>query len=180
MLSQMSTILAIFFIYWVLSATLSSKSLIWSSVSSNLPFIPFSVFLPPPPQILYSSFLTLFYDLYVLFHTVGILTKFFEYPYNHFFWTLYVISWLPSFHLAFFLWIFTLLFSFEACFFVSHFLLPFFVCFYALSRSTMTPSLSRVALCSRYIVGLSGAISLITWPGCFRNVPFVGYVGPLL
>ena len=43
--------------------------------------------------------------------------------------------------------------------------------FYVLSRSTMTPRLCRVALCSRWTVEVSDAVSFMTSPGCPRKVP---------
>ena len=42
----------------------------------------------------------------------------------------------------------------------------------------MSPSLGRVALCSRCPVGPSGTVSLFTWAGGTGNVPFVGYMTP--
>ena len=40
----------------------------------------------------------------------------------------------------------------------------------------MSPGLGRVALCSRYHVGPSGTVSLVTCAGCFKYVPSVGCV----
>ena len=65
-------------------------------------------------------------------------------------------------------------------FFVSSFWLPLCVCFYTLARSTMTSSVPLVTFCSRCPMRPSGAVPLITWAGCSRNVPCVDYVGPRL
>ena len=64
--------------------------------------------------------------------------------------------------------------SFRICFFVSSFWLPLCTFFYLLGRSALSPSLGRMALCSRCPVGPSGAVSLITWAWCSRSVPCVG------
>ena len=45
---------------------------------------------------------------------------------------------------------------------------------FVLDRSAVTPSLHREAFCSRCPVESSGAVCLITWPGCSGNVPCVG------
>ena len=86
---------------------------------------------------------------------------------------LYLVDYLPSFYLVLFLEIFPVL-LFGACFFVSSFWLP--LCFCRLSRSSMSPSLVRVALYSRCPVGPSDANSLITWAGCSWNVICMHYV----
>ena len=44
----------------------------------------------------------------------------------------------------------------------------------------MTSSFHGVALCSRCFVGPSDIDSLITWVGCSKNVPCVGYVDPFV
>ena len=80
MLSKMFLNLSLFFFSfccscWVLFSTLSSKSLIQSSASSNLLFFPSSVLFI---QTLYSLFLTgPFYSFYVIFHAL-------QYTYNHY------------------------------------------------------------------------------------------------
>ena len=110
------------------------------------------------------------------FHVVVVLTKFLEHPYHHF-WTLFMINCLPPFDLALFLEISPIL-SFGACLFLFPVWLSVCVCFYVLCSYAMTPSLRRVALCSRCPVRASGIMSLITRAGCFRYVPCVGYLGP--
>ena len=89
---------------------------------------------------------------------------------------LYLVNCLPPFHLALFLESSSVL-SFEICFFFSPFCLSLCDCFYVLNRSAMTPRLGGAALCSKCLVGPSGAVSLITWAGCSRNVPCVSHRG---
>ena len=89
--------------------------------------------------------------------------------------TLYLVNCLPPLNLVLFLEISPVL-SFWVCFCIFPFWLPFCVYFYILDRSAVTPSLCGVALCNRCPVGVSGAISLIIWAGCSRNVPYVGYM----
>ena len=67
---------------------------------------------------------------------------------------------------------------FEIYFFASPILAAVCVCFYVLGRSAMTPGLGRVPLYST--MGINGPVSLIILAGCFRDVPCVGYVDPLV
>ena len=62
--------------------------------------------------------------------------------------------------------------SFGACVFFSPFWLPG-----CIREICYDSSLGRVAVCKRCPVGPSGAVSLITWAGSSRNVPFAHYVG---
>ena len=84
-------------------------------------------------------------------------------------WTLYLVDYLPLFHLFLFLETSPVL-SFGTCFFVSFWLLPC-VYFHVLDRAVMFPGLGRVAFCSRCRVGPRGAASLITWGWCSRCAP---------
>lgn len=75
--------LLIFFFYHLCGGffyTLLSKSLIQSPASSNLLFIPFTVFL-----VLVFIFDWLFFMFSVIFHVVVVLSKFSEHLYNHYY-----------------------------------------------------------------------------------------------
>ena len=50
------------------------------------------------------------------------------------------------------------------------------VSFFVLDRSSMTPSLGRVVLCSVSPLGPSVTVSMITWAECSKNVPCSHYV----
>ena len=58
------------------------------------------------------------------------------------------------------------------------FWLPLCVCFCVLGRSVVSPSLGRVALCSRCPMGHNRAVSLIMLVEWSRSVPCVAYVIP--
>ena len=85
---------------------------------------------------------------------------------------------LISISFSFFSWSFDLFFSFGPCCLVSSFWQPPCVCFYVLGGAAMSPGLCRVALCSRCLTGLSGAVYLVNWSRCSRCVPYVSCVCP--
>ena len=104
--------------------TLSSKSLIWSSASSNLLLIPSSVLFISDISFFISG-LSFFYHFYVYFPTV-------QYTYNYY--SKLLINCLPPFHLVLLLEN-TFVLSFGVCFFVFLFWLLLCICLYVLDDS---------------------------------------------
>ena len=93
------------------------------------------------------------------------------------FWTLHLVDCLSPFCLFLFLEFYSVL-LFGTCYFVSSFWQLPCVCFYILGKTANPSVLVEWPYVSRYPIGPSSTLSLVTCTGCSRCVPCVDCVHP--
>ena len=138
---------------WFMLPSLPSKSLISSSASYTLVFIPCNIFFISVIVFFISDCFFIF--LISIFMFPISFSKFSYESLEPVFKTLHLVDYLSSCCLVSFLE-FCSVFSFEAYFFVSSFWLPSSICFHVLSGAFTSPGLNRVALCSRWLKSSMG------------------------